>query len=739
MAAYLIRKILYMFPIVFGVVVITFLLFFLVNSPPDLARKALGLKATPDSIKHWISDHGYDKPVWINHGRSGTERITDTLFWQKCARVLVFDLGRSDETGREILPEILRRAKPSLALAVPSFILGLAVNITFALILAFCRATYLDRIASVACIVMMSVSGLFYIIGGQFIFAVWLKLFPISGFEWGPGIWRYLFMPILIGLIGGIGGGVRYTRTIMLEETNRDYVRTARAKGLGEGRVLFLHVLKNAMIPILTGAVAAIPSLFMGSLVTESFFAIPGMGSMTMNAIMANDFSVIRSMTLIGSILFMIGLLMADISYTLVDPRITLGSSQSHASFVQPGLRDVIKFLGLVAIFGTMVAAVYWAIQFLKGIQSCVPIVPNAILLLVLAGLAGFLLHARRNELWINAWRQVRKSRLALAALGVLCVYGLIGILDSVVWSDMQVVESAGNRHDTVLSSPRSALDRMLAGVAGKTERTYSAPLATELYTMVNVRKTVNGKTVTVREREPLKYPRAHLFGTDQVGRDVFYITLKSVRSALIVGGLSTLIVIPFAILFGTLAGFFGGWIDDVIQYIFSTLSSIPWILLVACLMMVFGRGLPQVCIAMGITGWVGLCRVLRAETLKIRESEYVQASLSLGTGKFQVIWRHVVPNLMYLVLISVVLGFSGLVLAEAALSYIGVGVGAETYSWGTMINMARSELGKDPIIWWSLAASFCAMLLLVLSANVFGDALRDALDPRLRVRGEGE
>ena len=149
--------------------------------------------------------------------------------------------------------------------------------------------------------------------------------------------------------------------------------------------------------------------------------------------------------------------------------------------------------------------------------------------------------------------------------------------------------------------------------------------------------------------------------------------------------------------------------------------------------MMIFGRGLPQVCIAMGITGWVGLCRVLRAETLKIREREYVQASLSLGTPKFEVIRRHVVPNLMYLVLISVVLRFSGLVLAEAVLSYIGVGVGAETFSWGSMINMARSELGKDPKVWWNLAASFGAMLGLVLSANIFGDALRDALDPRLK------
>lgn len=735
MTTYLIRRILYMIPIVLGVVVITFGLFFIVNSPEDMARTALGQKATPESIERWVADHDYDKPTWFNTKGSGAAVFTDTLFWKECARLLVFDLGRSNETGREIAGEIRKRMKPSLAIAVPTFILGLSINITFALILAFCRSTYFDRAGAVVCIVMMSISGLFYIITGQFFFACWLRLFPISGFEWGPGMGRYLFMPVVIGIIGGIGRGTRYNRTLMLEEINRDYVRTARAKGLSESRVLFLHVLKNAMIPILTGAVMAIPMLFMGSLITESFFSIPGMGSMTMNAIVSQDFAVIRSMTYIGSILFMVGLLLTDISYTLVDPRITLGNDRKHASFVQPGFREMLKFLVLVASFAAVAAALYFPIKALSAVHTRIPIMENAILVFVLVGIVGFILHARRNDLWLNAWRQIRRNRLAMVALCVLCGYGAIGVLDSMVWSDIRRV----NGSSTVMSRRKSALDRVLWFVVERTERTYSAPLSDRLYTKMNVRKTVDGKTVNVREYAPLKYPRAHLLGTDKMGRDVLYVTLKSVRSALIVGGLTTVIVIPFAILFGSLAGFFGGWIDDTIQYVYSTLSSIPWILLVACLMMLFGRGLPQVCIAMGITGWVGLCRVLRAETLKIRESEYVQASLAMGTSKFEVIRRHVVPNLMYLVLISVVLRFSGLVLAEAVLSYIGVGVGAETYSWGTMINMARSELGKDPKVWWNLAASFGAMLGLVLSANLFGDALRDALDPRLRVRGEGE
>lgn len=219
----------------------------------------------------------------------------------------------------------------------------------------------------------------------------------------------------------------------------------------------------------------------------------------------------------------------------------------------------------------------------------------------------------------------------------------------------------------------------------------------------------------------------------------MLYISLKGVRTGLIVGGLTTIIAVPFAMFFGVVAGFFGGWIDDAVQYVYTTLSSIPWVLLVACFMLVFGQGIVQLCVVMGLTGWVGLCRVLRGETLKLREKDYVQAAIALGVSRSRVLVRHVVPNLMHLVLISVVLRFSGLVLAEAVLSYIGVGVGPETYSWGSMINQARGELGRDPVVWWNLAAAFVAMFALVLPANLFADALRDALDPSLRVRGAGE
>ena len=731
MLAYFTRRLLYTVPIVVGVVLLTFLLFFVRNDPEDMARQTLGTKATTEAIDNWVSSRGYNLPKWYNGDETGVKQFTATLLYQKCARVLVFDLGRSDATDRDVAGEIRRRMGPSLAIAVPTFLLGLVVNITVSLIIAFCRGTYLDRWGTIVCVLMMSISSLFYIIGGQFLFAKWFKLFPISGFDWSANMGKFIFLPVIIGLVAGIGRSVRFYRTVMLEEVSKDYVRTARAKGLGESVVMFRHVLKNAMIPILTSAVMAIPFLFMGSLIMESFFAIPGLGSMTITAIHANDYAVIRSMTYIGALLYIAGLLLTDLSYTLVDPRVTLTSGDTRSLYGQPSFLDILDIVTTFAIIGIVATEVYLGIEYLgdADIGGVLPIVPNTILLLLLGGAVAFVIWASRRELWRNAWRQVRRRRAAMISLGLLGIYILIAVLDSVMWKD----ESKG--------TPRSALDRICWSLADKNEeeKTYSAPLGDTLFTKETVERKVGDKIERHRVKPELKHPGRHLLGTDKTGQDVFYVTLKGVRTGLIVGGLTTLIAVPFAIFFGVLAGFFGGWIDVVVQYIYSMLSSIPWVLLVVCFMLVFGQGLVQLCVVMGITGWVGLCRLLRGETLKLREREYVQAALALGVSRFRIIARHIVPNLMHLVLISVVLRFSGLVLAEAVLSYIGVGVGPDTYSWGSMINQARSELGRDPVVWWGLAAAFVAMFALVLPANLFADGLRDALDPRLRVRGEGE
>lgn len=322
MLAYLLRRLLYAIPILIGVNLITFALFFVVNTPDDMARMQLGVKrVTPEAIEKWKAERGYDKPLFINSQAQGTGVLTDTVLFAKSARMFVGDFGRAED-GRDIAREIASRMGPSLAIALPTFILGLLVTVSVALLLAFFRASAIDFWGVVLCVALMSISGLFYIIGGQYLISKLWRLVPISGFAAGLDAWKFVILPVAIGVISGIGSSARWYRTIFLEEIGKDYVRTARAKGLSELAVLFRHVLRNAMIPILTGVVVVIPLLFMGSLLTESFFGIPGLGSYTIDAINAQDFAVVRAMVFIGSVLYIVGLILTDLSYTFVDPRV---------------------------------------------------------------------------------------------------------------------------------------------------------------------------------------------------------------------------------------------------------------------------------------------------------------------------------------------------------------------------------------------------------------------------------
>ncbi len=324
MTAYIIRRALYAIPILVGVNIITFLLFFVVNTPDDMARMFLGQKhVTEAQIEDWKTERGYHRPLFYNSEAEGMDSLKETIFYTKSLRLFVFDFGRSD-SGRDISFDISQRMWPSLAIAVPQLLIGLLVAITFALLIAFFRATYIDYWAVVLCVALMSISSLFYIIGGQFVMGKLLRVVPISGFESGLFGIKFLILPVLIGVVGGIGSSTRWYRTIFLEEMNKDYVRTVRAKGIAEQTVLFRHVLRNALIPILTGVVVILPLLFMGSLITESFFGIPGLGSYTIDAINRQDFAIVRSMVFLGAVLYIIGLLLTDISYTVVDPRVRL-------------------------------------------------------------------------------------------------------------------------------------------------------------------------------------------------------------------------------------------------------------------------------------------------------------------------------------------------------------------------------------------------------------------------------
>ena len=319
MLAYVIRRLAYGVLVVFGVLFFLFVLFFWVATPDDIARRALGEKAPPEAIEQWKVNHGYDRPLWP------WESFEDNMLFSHYRSMLTLDFGRSDADDVPIMEKIVKGAGPSLALTVPLFAMGLVVSVMLSLIVAVFRETYVDRMGVVLCVFGMSVSILLYIVGAQFLIAKLLRWFPISGFDPSPDVVvRFLALPIMVGLMSSIGSNVRFYRTVFLEEVHRDFVRTARAKGCGEARIMVRHVLRNAMIPILTQIVIAIPFLFTGSLVLESFFGIPGLGALTVEAIQGNDFATLRSMVFVGSVLFVVAQVLTDLSYSLVDPRVRL-------------------------------------------------------------------------------------------------------------------------------------------------------------------------------------------------------------------------------------------------------------------------------------------------------------------------------------------------------------------------------------------------------------------------------
>ena len=326
MAAYFLRRIGYGVITLLGVLLLLFVLFFAVTDPDDIARKAVGERARPEVYAQWKTNHGYDKPLLINTKATGTSRFTDTLLAEHYRRMLTFDFGRSDADDSPISRRLREGALPSLGVTVPLFFMGLGVSVAVALFVAFFRETYIDRVVLVICMLTMSVAGLLYIIAGQFLVGQLLRWFPISGFDPNPAVVaRFLALPVLVGVLSGFGADTRFYRTIFLEEIGRDYVRTARAKGCGDARVMVRHVLRNALIPILTNVVVQIPFLFTGALLLESFFGVPGLGALTVEAIQGNDFSTLRTMVYLGALLFIAGQILTDISYALADPRVRLG------------------------------------------------------------------------------------------------------------------------------------------------------------------------------------------------------------------------------------------------------------------------------------------------------------------------------------------------------------------------------------------------------------------------------
>jgi len=326
MLNYLIRRSFYGVLVLIGVNLFTFMLFFTVNTPDDMARLNIGGKrVTQEQILKWKVERGYDKPLYWNVTAEGVHKATDTVFWDRSVSLFALDFGRSDsKSATDIGHEIRTRMVVSLQLAVPLFLLQIVVSVGFALLLVFFKNSPIDFWGVVACVLMLSISALFYIIVGQFLFSRVFHLVPISGFESGLDAARFLILPVLLSLLSRLGSEGRLYRAMFLEELGRDYVRTARAKGLSEPKVLFGHVLRNALIPILTSAGSYLPFVFLGSLVFESFFGIPGLGAYVIEAITGQDFAIVRSMVFVGSLIYIVSFIVIDLAYTVADPRVRL-------------------------------------------------------------------------------------------------------------------------------------------------------------------------------------------------------------------------------------------------------------------------------------------------------------------------------------------------------------------------------------------------------------------------------
>ena len=437
----------------------------------------------------------------------------------------------------------------------------------------------------------------------------------------------------------------------------------------------------------------------------------------------------------------------------------------------------------------------------------------DALILVLLALVAAAIWLARHNETFRGPLRQVWAHPVGASTALILALYVGIGLLDSLHY--VERLPDAPGKPASYSGEVKSALDKVLTPLREKVEKTYSAPFATHLYAKETVTGP-DGKEVRDYPRlkfggahlaDPEKdfwpdvlkrggmgvlgglvawlllhavllrggrrgavsltllgilattgllialAPHYHVLGTDKVGQDVLYLSLKSVRTGLLIGTLTTLVMLPLAIGLGIAAGYLGGKVDDLIQYVYTTLNSIPGVLLIAAAVLVVqvqieahpelfdtaaARSdvrLLALCAILGATGWTGLARLLRAEALKLRELEFVQAARAFGVTRGRILLRHLLPNVMHIVLITVVIDFSGLVLAEAVLSYVGVGVDPAMISFGNMINGARLELAREPVVWWQLAAAFLFMFALVLAANLFADQVRDALDPKAKGR----
>ena len=706
MLSYIVRRLLYVPLIIFGVMLLTFVLSFVVQTPEQRARGILDKRASPEAIRNYLHERGYDKPLLVNHAAGASWH--DSIFFNEMTNLARLRLGKSDITGEPLADKFLAGALPSLAITLPAAVCGLLLAVSLSLYLVLVRYSAVDRAGTIGCVVLMSVVPMLYIFAGQSLLASDLKWFPVSGFDlshW-TGL-RFLVLPVIIFCVIHLGDETRIYRAVFLDEIAQDYVRTARAKGVGNLRLLFTHVLKNGLISLITLVVAHLPLLVLGSLLIENFFGIPGLGNLLASALQSGDFAVVRASVFLGALLYQAGFIATDICYAMADPRIRLGENKEVVAGRRFPLWLVVIGWGAAA-YGLWLAGLEawrWLAAFQGG---AVPAFFQRLFaslwfqnFLVVAGFVavGFFLYANsRNEVWQRALARLRRDRVGLIAGACICAYLFIGALET-----LQLPAARGGGE--------SILSRLTSRIPA--EESYSAPLAKVLLT------------------KPAPLHGTHLLGTDALGKDVLVQSLRACRTALLIGGLTSAIYIPLGTFLGLASGYFRRRTDEIITYFYSVVASVPTILLLVAIISALGKGFFSMTGALAFTFWVGICRLVRGETMRQAGSQYVSAARALGQTHVRILTRHLLPNVMHLVLITFVLGFSNLVLFEVILSYLGVGLPVGTASWGSMIDGARGELTREPVIWWNLAAASSALFGLVLSLNLFGDALRRAFDPK--------
>lgn len=726
MGIYLLRRLAAMVPTLFGITVITFLIIQLAPGNPAemkirMARSGeMDAQFTAQIIEETKKLYGLDKPLHVRYG-----------IWLR--QVVTFNFGTSFKDHRPVRDKILERVPVSLQLSFISLLLVYLIAVPLGVFSAARQDSLSDRGLTIFLFVLYSLPSFWtammaitFLGGGDF-----LDWFPIYGLHGEGaeqlGFWpwlidwvHHLVLPVFCLTYGSLAYVSRQMRGSMLEVIRQDFIRTARAKGLSEKTVVMKHALRNSLIPIITLLAVLLPALIGGSVIIESIFSIPGMGLLSFEAILSRDYPVIMGVTTIAAILTLLGILVADVVYTLVDPRITFATA--------PLTFSPKKFLLVFAVIAGLVAlalAMQWS-----GLSPGMLVILHgpraAVMILTLTLLYGLYTLAGERTYWLSVLRQFNRRRVSVAAALALGFLALIALAAPLLANDKPIAL----RHEGRLIFPalRDFLperQRAYPGLAGEDWRELSAR------STLSVWPPVKWGPYQIDVGNFLKAPGArHWLGTDEVGRDILARIIYGSRIALSVGFVAVGIYVWIGIVLGSLAGYYGGWVDMLISRLIEVVMSIPTFFLIIAAVAFLEPSIYNVMAAIAFVGWTGTARLVRGEFLRLRGKEFVEATRALGARDLSIIFRHVLPNALTPVLVVATFGVADAILVESALSFLGFGVMPPTPSWGDILSKSRSYY---EFAWWLTVFPGVAIFLTVTALNLVGEGVRDAIDPRLK------